>query len=49
MTRGQGIQKAITIINNHKDIEKLSRNREEVLKQLDEIIEHLKFVGQFYI
>lgn len=49
MTRGQGIQKAIIIVESQKEIEKVWKKREEVLEQLDEIIEHLKFVGQFYI
>jgi hypothetical protein len=49
MTHGQGIQKAILIIESQKGFAKLSKNSEKALAQLDEIIEHLKFVGQFYM
>ena len=48
MTRGQGIQKAIILIDSLKGFAKTSKNPNVVL-ELDEIIEHLKFVGQFYI
>lgn len=48
MTRGQAIQRAIEIIEAIKVTSKISKNS-NVFKELDEIIEHLKFVGQFYL
>lgn len=46
MTRGQGIRKAIILINKLKGVEGMSKG---TILELDEIIEHLEFVSQFYL
>jgi len=46
MTRGQGLRKAIILINKLKSIEGLSK---DTMLEIDEIIEHLEFVSQFYL
>lgn len=46
MTRGQGIKSAIILINKLKSVDGLSKS---TISELDEIIEHLEFVSQFYL
>jgi len=46
MTRGQGIRKAILLINKLKSIEGFSK---DTMSEIDEIIKHLEFVSQFYL
>lgn len=48
MTRGQAIQRAIEIIEAIKVTSKISKNS-NMLRELNEIVDHLKFVGQFYL
>lgn len=45
MTRGQGIKKAIRLIETLK----VTVDNPNVVSELDEIIAHLEFVGQFYL
>ena len=47
MTRGQGIRKAIILIESLKGFAKVSKNP-NAESELNEIIEHLEFVGRFY-
>jgi hypothetical protein len=46
MTRGQGIRKAIILIDKLKGVKGISKS---TILELDEIIEHLEFVSQFYL
>lgn len=45
MTRGQGIRKAIVLIDKLKGVDGISKS---TILELDEIIKHLEFVSQFY-